>query len=131
MNIYLYNKHIIRRFWLARKIKKIMHRLSGETKFSLIFPEELGSVNQNVVAPSPKNIYFLQIDLNNNHEIHQLKTIRKNDPFSIIVIFINQIDQLNKLFDFHISAYDFIESSSSLIDINNKIQSACEHSLSS
>lgn len=88
-----------------------------QTKFSLIFPGELGSVNQNVVAPNPKNIYFLQIDLNNNHEIHQLKTIRKNDPFSIIVIFINQMDQLNKLFDFHISAYDFIESSSSLIDI--------------
>ena len=113
VNIYLSEKKLFRRIWLKRVLTKLVKMYTkGTTIETIKVCENLFEVRKKIGVVSPWNLYYMHVDLANEDELAEIKSIRQKDPLGKIVLFVENAWNLNVFFEKGLSVLDYQEINS-------------------
>ena len=100
---------------MERELTNILKKHNnGTTIESIRVCKELLEVKEKLAISGPYNIYCLHVDLASDKDLSAVKLIRQKDPFGKIVLFVENVECLNVLFEVGVSVLDYREINSSI-----------------
>lgn len=126
VTIFISDPSFFRRLWLKRAAKKIGAQCDT-TMDCIRTCKTLCEVEQKISSSKTNNLYFLHADLNSEKDLADLKKIREKDCFGRIVLFVENVENLEVLFERGLTVLDYQKINSPKQEQIEKVEDIYKH----